>query len=293
MNNAYQEILEQYETFSALQKKAADYIINNIENAIYFSVSKFADTIDVSHATIVRFAQNLGYPGFNEFRDSLFEYYRDRLSPDIRMKHSIEALEDGSSTYKQITKREMLYMEKSISTLDETELCGAVETIRKCRTLYIFAVGSNEHLGCYLRFKLRRLKIHCHLVTDSGMMLLEHLLSIGPEDSAIIYSFARHSKDFNRTIKLLSDKDVPIILISDIKSPPVIRLASFVLYSERGPQGTFQSPVVPMTITNTLFLKIAEGMEENAVTALGELGQMRDKYYYKGIPNNRENKTSL
>lgn len=280
MSDAYQKILEHYETFSIQQKKVADYTINNIDDAIYFPISKFSRVIGVSQATIVRFAQHLGYNGFNEFRDSLFAYYRDRLSPDNRMKHSIEALKEGASSYEQIANKEIAYLEKSIFSIEESILGQAVDSIYRCRTVYIFAIGANEYLGYYLKFKLRRLKLNYHLVTDSGREMLENLIRIGREDSAIVFNFSKPSIDFSRLMGLLSDKKVSSVLVTDIKTPPVIRLATYVLYAERGPQGTFQSPVVPMAITNTLFLRIAEKMEGKAIEALGELGKLRDDYFY-------------
>ncbi len=278
--NAYQKILDQYETFSTQQKNVADYIMNNINDSIYFPISKFALAIGVSQATIVRFAQHLGYQGFNEFRDSLFEYFQDHFSPEIRMKHSINALDQGSSTYKQIADNDTVYLEKSTFEIDESVFDKAVKTICGCRNLYIFAIGANEYLGCYLKFKLRRLKFNCILVSDSGRELLEHMLLLGQEDAAVVFNFSKPSIDFNRLMELLSDNKVSSILITDIRTPPVVRLATYVLYAERGPQGTFQSPIVPMAITNTIFLKIAEKMETRAIESLGELGKLRENYYY-------------
>ena len=280
MSNAYQKILTQYETFSSQQKKVADYIINNINDSLYFSIAKFASAIGVSQATVVRFAQNLGYQGFNEFKDSLFGYFKDQLSPETRMKHSIEELDKNSSQYRQITRSEIGYLEKSTYTVDEEILTRAVDAIFRCRTIYIFALGANEYLGTYLKFKLRRLKLACHLIKDSGREMLENLLTIGPEDIVIVYNFSKQSTDFNRMMDFLFENKIPSVLITDLRTPPIIRLATFVLYAERGPQGTFQSPLVPMSITNTIFLRIAEKMENQAVEALRELGKLRDKYYY-------------
>lgn len=280
MNDIYQKILEKYETFSGQQKKVADYILNNIEDVIYFPVSKFAINIEVSQATIVRFAQHLGYKGFNEFRDSLFEYYRKHLSHASRMKHSIEALEHGSSTFGQITKKEIVYLEKSISSIQESVFSQVVDALLQCRNVYIFGTGPNEHLGCYLNFKLRRLKINSILISSSGKEMLESMLLIEPEDAAVIYSFVKPSIDFKRLITILSDKKVPSILFTDIRIPSVVRLATYVLYAKRGQQGTFPSPIVPTAITNALILRIADKMKGKAIIALKELEELREKYYY-------------
>jgi hypothetical protein len=58
------------------------------------------------------------------------------------------------------------------------------------------------------------------------------------------------------------------------------RLATYVLYAERGPSGTFPSPVVPMTITFSLLMSIEEKLKDKAVEALKSLGRLRNEYYY-------------
>lgn len=280
MSNAYEKILNHYESFSSQQKNVADYIMNNINDSLYLPISKIKGVIGVSQATIVRFAQKLGYQGFNEFRDSLFEYFKSNMSPEIRMKNSLEALDENSSTYRQIAGSDMAFLEKSTYSINEEILTKAVNAIHKCRTVYIFALGANEYLGSYLKFKLRRLKLSCCLVTDSGREMLENLLTIGVEDIVIVYNFSQPSMDFNRLMDFVSDNKISSILVTDIRTPSVIRFAAYVLYAERGPQGTFQSPIVPMAITNTIFLRVAEKMEDKAVEALSDLGKLRDSYYY-------------
>ncbi len=275
----YQHILDSYESLSQQQRKVADYIMNNIDDVIYFPIARLMDSIGVSQATIVRFAQTLGYNGFNEFRDALFAYRRRYLSPEGRMRHSIEALDKDSPKYERITREEIAYLERAISSVDESVLNAAIDTICRAKTLYIFGLGADEHLACYLHFRLRRLKIRCQLVTSSGRNIFEHLLLLSSEDAAVVYGFLEPSVDFKRIMALLSDRKVSIILITDMQNPPVIRQADLVLHAERGERGTFPSPLVPLSIAHALIIGTADMLEDRAINALKYLGDMRNKYY--------------
>ena len=279
-SNIYQLIVDGYESFSVRQKKVADYVMANINEVIYFPLSKLVSAIGASQATIVRFAQTLGYQGFNEFRDALFRYYRDYLSPEGRMRHSIEDLEQDSLSYEQLARREILYLEGSISTVDNSVFKSTIQAICHAESVFIFGIGPDEPLACHLHFRLRRLKLHSHQVSSSGRDLFEHLLVLSSRDLAVVFSFSKPSIDFKRVAAVLGDKRVPIVLITDIGNPALTNLADYILYAERGPVGTFPSHIVPMAITNALILGVADELENKAVEALKELGDLRDRFYY-------------
>jgi DNA-binding MurR/RpiR family transcriptional regulator len=278
--SSYQLILDKYESFSSRQKKVADYVMTNIHNAIYLPIAKMVAAIGVSQATMVRFAQSLGYNGFQEFRDALFAYYRDYLSPAERMKHSIESLEAGPPSYAAITRKEIVYLESSIHSINDEAYTGAVQAICDAATVYIFGIGPDQPLAAHLHFRLRRLKVRSQEVSASGRNLFEHLLLLGEQDLAVLYSFARPSEDCRRIVAVLAEKKVPVVLITDIANPAMMRSARWVLRAERGPLGTFPSPLVPMAITNALILGVANRMEPQALRALEELGRLRDRYFY-------------
>ncbi len=278
--NVYQLILDRYESFSKRQKTIADYVMTNLNNVIYFPIAKIVTDVGVSQATIVRFAQNLGYRGFQEFRDDLFAYYRQFLSPVERMKHSIEGLAQEPFSYAGITRNEMVYLESSIASISDQAYQEAVQAICSAGTVHIFGIGPDEPLAVHLHFRLRRLKIRTLRISDSGRSLFEHLLLVGREDLAVVYSFARPSVDFKRLTAVLAKKEVPVLLITDIFQPPMIRAARYLLCAERGPLGTFPSPLVPLAITNALILGVANRLQPQALAALEELGDLRDRYFY-------------
>jgi len=277
--NCYNRILDKYETLSKQHKKVADYIIFNIDEVIFFPISKLATTINVSNATIVRFAQNLGYPGFNEFRDSLFEYQKKYLSPGQRIRQSIDEFKDGSFTYENSVKREINFLEKSISSINHNIFINSIRAMCSAESIYIFGSGPNEMLAYHLHFRLRRFKCRTQLVNSPGKEIPEHLLLLSEKDIAVIYNFAKPNEETMRLVEVLREKKVPIVLITDILTPPMIKKIDYLLCAERGVVGTFPSPVVPMAITNALILGYAEEVKNQAMDGLEELGNLRESFF--------------
>lgn len=277
----YQIILNRYETFSNSQKRVADYIITNFHDVLYFPMAKLVDSIGVSYAAIVRFAQHLGFQGFNELRDGLFAYYRDFMAPDGRMRHSIEELESEPLSYGNITRRDIAYLQQSIASIDEQMFQGAVRALCVATRIYVFGVGPDERLACHLHFRLRRLKLDTQRISDSGRNLFEHLLLLRTTDVAVLYTFAKPSVDFKRLLRLCGERAVPVVLITDLQTPPLVRQEKYLLQAARGSPGTFPSPLVPMAVTNALLLGVADRLGEWALDALRELGELRHRYYHQ------------
>ena len=277
--SAYQMILDRYESLSRSQKRVADYVVTHLQEVLYFPMAKLVDAVGVSHATVVRFAQYLGYEGFNELRDALFAYYSEYLAPEGRMRHSIEEIEQGSPSYRSIARTCIAYLERSIDSVDEQALRDAAGALCAASRVYVFGLGPDEALAADLNFRLRRLRLDTVRVSDGGRYLFEHMLLIRPSDVVVLYTFANPSADFRRLMRLLGDRGVPTVLITDLQTPPLIRQATHLLRAERGAHGTFPSPLVPMAISYALLLAVADRLGPRALESLRSLGDLRETYY--------------
>ncbi len=63
------------------QKKVADFFLEHIDLVALLPIRDVAQKAAVSEASIVRFAQLLGYKGYKELKDELSTTLRKQLSP--------------------------------------------------------------------------------------------------------------------------------------------------------------------------------------------------------------------
>ena len=59
-----QRIRTAYDQFSPSYRKVADFLLDDYRTAAFLNASGVAQYLDVDPATVVRFAQRLGYPGY-------------------------------------------------------------------------------------------------------------------------------------------------------------------------------------------------------------------------------------
>ncbi len=280
VDHGLRKILSHYDSFSGLQKKIADYIVSNLGEVVFASVTSLSERLGVSDATIVRFAQELGYSGFPELKEELIKYYKIYLDPAIRLEKYIDDTGEEKLTYETITRREIKYLEESIKTINEGVFAKAVEMICTTEKLYIFGTGSNEPLSSHLAYRLARFGLNVTLISVSGRNLFEKLLHVKKNDLMIAFAFYKPSLDFQRVMSISKEKGVKVILITDSHIPPMIKNATLVLYAKRGPFGSFHSPLVPMAITNALIIEAANRLGDKAIESLKQLDEMRKKYYH-------------
>lgn len=283
MKDCYQIIADKYDSFPKQQKKIADFILSNVSEVIHYPLSRIADEIQVSNASIVRFAKNLGYKGFPDFREDLFSNYKAIFSPGNRVRTLIDEFNDEEISYKSITEQEIQYLMKSVNTVDDNDFYGSVNLICNAERVHVLAGGSNKMLGQHLSFRLNRFGIDVKHHSEGGMRLLEGFLTLKSTHVAIAYDFIRTSDELKLFIKVMKQNKIPVILVTDILTPFIVKDCDHVLFAERGPHRAIHSPLVPMAITNSLLLGVAKKLEKKAFDHLDCLDKLRHEYFFENI----------
>jgi DNA-binding MurR/RpiR family transcriptional regulator len=70
--NVMKRVREHYDDLGKSQQKVAEFFITS-EEALYLSAARIAEILDVSHSTVVRTAQGIGFEGFPDLQAALQE----------------------------------------------------------------------------------------------------------------------------------------------------------------------------------------------------------------------------
>ncbi|WP_413772431.1 MurR/RpiR family transcriptional regulator, partial [Aggregatibacter actinomycetemcomitans] len=100
LTNLQTEIQTRYDSLSKRLKQVAQYILDNSDSIVFDTVATIAEKADVPPSTLIRFAAEFGFSGFNEmkqiFRENLMEKttnYTERL----QLSHKIAQSEGEES----------------------------------------------------------------------------------------------------------------------------------------------------------------------------------------------------
>ncbi len=279
------KISEHYENLTRKQKKIANYILDNMNDVIFDNVNFIAEQTGTSVASVVRFANALGYQGFPQLKEDLITYYKNQMDIAERFKRTIDNLPEGRPRFADITLSEVEYLRKATVAIVQKDFDRAVDLICQSDKVYIFGNGSNECLANNLWFRLDRLGIDVIQLSQSGHCLVERLYKVKREDAIVVFDFFTPSLDTTRIHELHQRNAAEIISITDTNNPNMIKNSSVVLHAKRGSPEFFNSHVVPTAIINALIIAVAHELGDPAVEKLKELSQLREAYSYPPLDN--------
>jgi DNA-binding MurR/RpiR family transcriptional regulator len=270
---------ENLPNLSKSQRRIADFLLNSHDEAAFLSAADLAERIEVSEATVVRFAQAIGYNGFPELKRHLQELYRAQVTPASRLQRKLKELASNEGhVLTKVIDMEMQYLaeaERSVSTADFDR---AVEIILNGRRVFVRGGGPSAILADLMELRLRRFGIFALSMTESGRDLIEKLQLLRPNDVVVATGFHRVSNELAVVVEHARVVGCPTILITDTLGAVFHGKVDVVLAARRGPVSTFHSLTVPMAIMNALILAVAMARPDESLAALDQMQKMRAAY---------------
>lgn len=270
------------------EQRIASYLLANYDEATFLPAAELAQRLDVSEATVVRFARSIGYDGFPELRRALQGIFRIKVTPATRLQHKLAEL--GSSPGHVLTKMvdmEVQYLAEALHSVQPADFDRAVEIILSAKRLFVFGTGPSRILADLVLIRLRRFGIPVITMTESGRDILEELQLMQPQDVVLATGFHRITGELAAVMDYARSLGCRIIFITDTLGPHFKNKADVILSALRGPVSTFHSLTVPMTILNALILAVAMARPEESLAALDRLQQMRAAYGLDYLANSK------
>jgi len=270
------------------EQRIASYLLANHDEAAFLPAAELAQRLDVSEATVVRFARSIGYDGFPELRRALQGIFRVKVTPATRLQHTLAEL--GSSPGHVLTKMvdmEVQYLTEALHSVQPADFDRAVEIILSAKRLFVFGTGPSRILADLVLIRLRRFGIPVITMTESGRDILEELQLLQLQDVVLATGFHRITGELAAVMDYARSLGCRIIFITDTLGPHFKNKADVILSALRGPVSTFHSLAVPMTILNALILAVAMARPQESLTALDRLQQMRAAYGLDYLANSK------
>lgn len=209
-----------YEGLSASEKKIADYILHNPENAVNCNVSELANASGTSDATIIRFCKHAGYSG----------YYQLRLVLSRELGRMGDNKEKDSDT-DTVTGILNLYASNIASlarNLSEDIVHRCAQLLENCHCVHIVAAGNTTPLANYMGFRFGRLGIRS-TYHELPEYYLNDLVLADKEDLVLAISQSGTSKQVMKAMELARERKIKTIAIVGYKRSPVSELADYLL----------------------------------------------------------------
>jgi DNA-binding MurR/RpiR family transcriptional regulator len=272
-----QIIADQYDHLTKSERRIADFMGQNQDDVAFLSAAEIARQLDLSEATMVRFARTLGFESYPSMRDVLQRKFRNLVSHSARLRGRLDEMREGGDIFEKLVASEIAFMTESIQTLDRKALNDAVELLRTHQRVFVFGLGPSISLVDLLEIRLTRSGKHVIPLRTSGRELLEPLLLMNKDDLLIAIGFFNMTSSINVVLEQANSHKTPVILVTDTLGPLVGKRANVTLAARRGPVSSFHSLTIPMTIINALLLALTSVDQKKIMANLDKLDQLRER----------------
>ena len=272
-----QLISERYPQLTKSEKRIATFLNQNQDEAAFLPAGDIAERLQLSEATMVRFARALGFENYPAMRVALQEGFRHRLTHSSRLRSRLDELRTGGDIFERLVASEIDFLTEALQTLDRKAFNAAVELLRTHPRIFVFGLGPSISLVDLLDIRLTRSARHVIPLKASGREILEPLLLMSREDLLVAIGFFNLTPSLQLVLDYANQHKTPVILLTDMLGPLVGDKADVILSARRGPVSAFHSLTIPMTIVNALLLALTSVDQENIMTNLDKLDQLRER----------------
>ncbi|TXT42645.1 MAG: RpiR family transcriptional regulator [Spirochaetes bacterium] len=265
--------------FSKSQRKIAAYLWSDYEHAAFLNAAEIGEKLEISEATVVRFAAALGFGGFPQLRRLLQNIVRHKVSPATRMQNKIAVLSaSGEHILSQMVEMEKSSISEIQASVSAADFDAALSILLGAKRIFCFGLGASKLLAELLELRLNRFGIPTVPLIASGRDLLEKLLLLEKDDVLIAMGFAKITGELVAVLKHSAQVDCHRILLTDIQGANFEAFHPVILRVRRGPIHSFHSLNAPMTVVNALILSIAMARRDESLERLEALEQYRKLY---------------
>lgn len=252
--NAYLRIKEYNDSYTATENLIAEYILEN--DILHDSAQALGEKTNTSAAAIISFSKKIGFKGFSDLKMNLAQSTKEE-------KQEVDLIfepEDNISTLVEKGCRlNMNTVLKTYQLINIDTLEASIDLLNNASTIYLFGVGGSSVIGLDIYKKLMRIGKKVIYNADLHVQMT-FAQSMDQNDAVLIISYSGSTTGLVDVARVLHEKQIPFISITQINSNPISKLST---YSLKVPSeekalriGAVSSRISSFVITDLLYYGI-------------------------------------
>jgi DNA-binding MurR/RpiR family transcriptional regulator len=239
----------------------AAHVAANMDRIAVSTVAELASKAGVAPSAVMRFCQILGFSGFSEmqrlFRDSYAPPWPDYATRLENLKSAGPGT--PAALVAEFVEAGHLSLESLASSLDETALATAQQTLTTADKIHIVGSRRSFPVAAYLAYVFEKMQVPCILL--DGAAHPDHRVNLRTGDALLAISFAPYAPETLAMADAASGARMPIVAITDHVTSPLMRTANVALLVPEVDFGAFRS--MSATLALSLALAVAVGAQKD------------------------------
>ena len=274
----FRELLRQrYRDLPPQQELVGQYLLEHLHEVPFLSVPELSEKSGASEATVVRFAQRLGYSGFAGLKMDLLDALRQKVTPRAEAP-AHRPLEPGDvESLRAVERQEVQNIHRTVDQLDRAAFRRVTARLFKADHVFTFGLGVSSHFAEILNYLLAEIGLRSTTLSTRFSSPLEQLVSLRPTDLVVVFSFPPYSRASLQVLERARELGVPTVAICDRETAPAANLAGQFLTVKSDNLLFTNSLAAVAALLNALITEIAVRHQDQALEALSRINRILDE----------------
>jgi len=261
-------IANSLDTLSKKHKVIARYVIDNDYFTSFASASLLGEKTNTTAATVVRFAQALGYDGFTELQDALRSEMPNHLTTTARMQKRMSAKNSPGPISQSVFFADIKNIERTASGLSEDNLESVLEKIQIARRILIIGAGLSHAPVALLAHSLKVMGFEAQAILGEGLNSAVEIAGLKDGDLLIAIDLWRYVRMTVNAVSTAKENGIPVIAITDSIVSPLAKLADNAFIVATDGVAHNLSITALISLINVLLAMLADRFPEQVYNSL-------------------------
>lgn len=234
---------DKYIKLTVVEKKLADYVISHYDESLSLSVQALAKKSGVSAATVIRFAQQMGFEGYKELRLFLATNRPEHEDVIVDLKKERGTVETKVS---KVINADIEAMRLTLENLDFKVLETVATTIKQAEQVIFFGTGTSFFVCSDTSLKIQRLGKISDSYSDLHSLTVA-ITNMNEKDMLIAISHSGQNKDTCKAVEIAKKCGIKTLAVTTFSESKISGLADYVLLTK-----TRESPLHKIAITSRI-----------------------------------------
>jgi len=253
------KIKESLNAMSPSERKVANYILNNTDEAVGLFIGELAERCGTSKASVIRMCRTLNYDGYREFAIALASDVASE-KPDDGAYTDIRAGDDLDTIIKNVCHNNKKSIEDTYKVLNSKDVEKAIQILHKARRILFFGVGASGLIALDAQQKFIRINKNAWAHTDQHMQATS-AANLSKNDAVVVISYSGETADIIESVKVARESGATIISITKYGVSTLSEISDINLFLS-SPEttmrsGAMASRIAQLTIVDIIFTGVA------------------------------------
>ena len=215
MSSLVTKIAKQVNQMTKSQKKVANYLLFNMDKLLFFTADELAKAANVSTATVVRFARELGFEGYTDMQKEARLRFHDKEDTPEDLLPFLSETNGTEYILEKSFQQDIQNLKLTFQSLPREELETACTLLKTSRRIYLVGMRISRTMATYAYINWGMLRKGVRLIHNEGLDYAEELAEINADDLLVAFWVPRYNRATYQMIGHAKRKGASVLVITN------------------------------------------------------------------------------